>query len=77
MLWSWLSKQSGINKNDIDALREWLQNNHYKLPETMNETYYELIGKSSFLVSGWGDVIAGNSKNQQEYLKLWKSAHAS
>lgn len=54
--WNWMSMVSGIDRADLNALREYeRQNFSHFLPENKNQQYYENIGKYNQFVAGWVD----------------------
>jgi len=54
--WDWISVVSGINRQSMQALRDYEHEtfSHF-LPEERNQQYYENIGKYNQFVVGWED----------------------
>jgi hypothetical protein len=77
--WDWLSQISGINRNDMDALRDFERQHfcHF-LPEEKNQTYYENIGKYDQFNIGWDDTQNGGERDsalREQYTRIRKDAN--
>jgi len=62
--WDWMSQISGIDRNNLEALRDFEHGrfSHF-LPEKKNQQYYENVGKYNQFIMGWQDFreeIVGN-----------------
>lgn len=58
--WDYISQQSGINRNDMEALRDWEQGEFsHGLHREKDQQYYEMIGKYDQFNYGWDDTDKG------------------
>jgi len=58
--WDWISRHSGIDRNDMDALREWEKSRFsHHLHLDKDQQYYEMIGKYDQFNYGWDDSDIG------------------
>ena len=54
--WDYIAYHSGIDRNDIEALREWEQSSFsHHLHREKDQQYYEMIGKYHQFNYGWDD----------------------
>ena len=54
--WDWISVHSGVDRNDMEALRAWEhQTFSHGLHEVKDQQYYEMIGKYYQFNYGWDD----------------------
>ncbi|MFQ5754230.1 MAG: hypothetical protein ACE5HI_19765 [bacterium] len=77
--WNWLSQISGIDRGNMDGLREYERENfsHF-LPEDKNQQYYENIGKYDQFNIGWADTDNGavrDSEKREQYTLMRKDAN--
>lgn len=77
--WLWLSQESGIDRSDMQGLRQYERDNftHF-LPEEKNQQYYENIGKYNQFNIGWNDTDTGevaDSEIRAEYMLMRKDAN--
>lgn len=58
--WDYIAKFSGLNRNDVEALRGW-EKNHFShgLHREKDQQYYEMIGKYDQFNYGWDDSDVG------------------
>ncbi len=62
--WNWISVQSGLPSNDLDALRNWEQSAFsHGLHVEKDQQYYEMIGKYYQFNWGWDDFRSDPSYN--------------
>lgn len=77
--WESLAQESGLNVNDLDALREYeRQNFSHFLPQQKNQQYYENIGKYDQFNAGWDDsenIRARDSVHREQYTLMRKDAN--
>lgn len=58
--WDWIARHSGIDRNDIEALREWEgENFSHGLHREKDQQYYEMIGKYDQFNYAWDDSDIG------------------
>jgi hypothetical protein len=76
--WDYIAKFSGMNRNDVEALRTWEQGHFsHGLHRDKDQQYYEMIGKYDQFNYGWDDSDVGlldegwktalRSKNRLDY----------
>jgi len=58
--WDWIAMHSGVDRNDMDALRAW-EHDHFShgLHEEKDQQYYEMIGKYDQFNYAWDDSDIG------------------
>ena len=58
--WDYISDHSGINRSDIEALRDW-EHDHFShgLHREKDQQYYEMVGKYDQFNYGWDDSDKG------------------
>lgn len=58
--WDWIARHSGIDRNNMDALREWEEERFsHHLHLVKDQQYYEMIGKYDQFNYGWDDSDIG------------------
>ena len=74
--WNWIAQKSDVDRNDMDALREWEHKNFsHGLHVNKDQQYYEMIGKYDQFNYGWDDSDIGllddtwNKQNPQRSKK--------
>ena len=59
--WDWIALHSGLERNDVDKLREWEQETFsHHLHEEKDQQYYEMIGKYDQFNYAWDDSDIGS-----------------
>ncbi len=58
--WDWIAQHSGVDRNDMAALRDWEHKNFsHGLHIEKDQQYYEMIGKYDQFNYGWDDSDIG------------------
>jgi hypothetical protein len=72
--WDWIAKHSNVDRNDIEALRDWEHDNFsHGLHEVKDQQYYEMIGKYDQFNYAWDDSDIGLL--DESFTKDQRSAH--
>ena len=76
--WDAIARQSGRDRNDLAALKEFEKENFsHSLHETKNQQYYEMIGKYDQFNVGWDDTETHKARDSARRIKYEDIRHDS